>query len=69
MEYQCFSPEHGSDIQVLICLSMEKSEINVGAWISLAVQWVRLHTSTAGGTGSIPGQGTNTHMPHTWPNK
>ena len=26
--------------------------------ISLAVQWLRLHTSTAGGTGSIPGSGT-----------
>ena len=22
------------------------------------VQWLRLHTATAGGTGSIPGQGT-----------
>ena len=26
------------------------------------VQWVGLHTSTAGGTGSIPGQGTK--IPH-----
>ena len=25
---------------------------------SLAVQWLRLHTSTAGGAGSIPGGGT-----------
>ena len=25
---------------------------------SLAVQWLRLHTPNAGGTGSIPGQGT-----------
>ena len=25
---------------------------------SQAVQWLRLHTSTAGGTGSVPGQGT-----------
>ena len=25
---------------------------------SLAVQWLRLHASTAGGVGSIPGQGT-----------
>ena len=29
---------------------------------SLAVQWLRLCTSTAGGTGSIPGQGTK--IPH-----
>ena len=27
-------------------------------WISLAVQWLRLCTFPAGGTGSIPGQGT-----------
>ena len=26
--------------------------------ISLVVQWLGLHTSTAGDTGSIPGQGT-----------
>ena len=26
---------------------------------SLAIQWLRLHASTAGGTGSIPGCGTN----------
>ena len=29
---------------------------------SLAGQWLRLHTSTAGGTGLIPGQGTK--VPH-----
>ena len=29
---------------------------------SLVVQWLRLHASTAGGTGSIPGQGTK--IPH-----
>ena len=27
------------------------------------VQWLRLHTFTAGGSGSIPGQGTRSHMP------
>ena len=27
---------------------------------SLAVQWLRLHASTAGGTGSIPGWGSST---------
>ena len=30
---------------------------------SLEVQWLRLHTSNAGGPGSIPGQGTRSHMP------
>ena len=31
---------------------------NLTPGISLAVQWLGLHASTAGGTGSIPGQGT-----------
>ena len=31
-------------------------------WTSLAVQWLRLHASTAGGTGSIPVRGTK--IPH-----
>ena len=29
---------------------------------SLLVQWLRLHTPNAGGPGSIPGQGTRSHM-------
>ena len=29
---------------------------------SLAVQWLRLLVSNAGGAGSIPGQGTRSHM-------
>ncbi|TEA28579.1 hypothetical protein DBR06_SOUSAS2010227, partial [Sousa chinensis] len=29
---------------------------------SLVVQWVRLHTPSAGGPGSIPGWGTRSHM-------
>ena len=33
---------------------------NIG--ISLVVQWLRLHTSIAGGTGTNPGQGTK--IPH-----
>ena len=41
-----------------------------GAGTSLAVQWLRLHTSSAGGPGSIPGQGTRSHMLHpVQPNK
>ena len=38
----------------------EKKKINSGN--SLAVHWLRLHDSTAGGAGSIPGQGTK--IPH-----
>ena len=31
---------------------------------SLAVQWLGLHPSTAGGTGFSPGQGMKAHMSH-----
>ena len=30
---------------------------------SLVVQWLRLHAPYAGGPGSIPDQGTRSHMP------
>ena len=43
-------------LQVLIPESQEY----LGA--SLAVQWLRLHAPNAGGWGSIPGQGTRSHM-------
>ena len=39
-----------------------KKKKKIGQGTSLAVQWLRLCTSTAGGTGSIPGQGTK--IPH-----
>ncbi|TEA32202.1 hypothetical protein DBR06_SOUSAS6610137, partial [Sousa chinensis] len=29
---------------------------------SLVAQWIRLRTPSAGGLGSIPGQGTRSHM-------
>ena len=32
------------------------------AGTSLVVQWLRLHAPNAGGLGSIPGQGTRSHM-------
>ena len=38
----------------------------IKSWIvgtSLVVQWLRLHAPNAGGPGSIPGQGTRSHMP------
>ena len=31
---------------------------------SLVVQWLRLHSSTAGGMGSISGGELGSHMPH-----
>ena len=30
---------------------------------SIVVQWLRLYTPNGGGLGSIPGQGTRSHMP------
>ena len=35
--------------------------------ISLVVQWLRLHTSSAGGLGSVTDQGTRFHMPQLRP--
>ena len=37
-----------------------ESQEYLGAF--LAVQWLRLHAPNAGGWGSIPGQGTRSHM-------
>jgi len=42
--------------------SIEKNFNNEARGPSLVVQWLRLHMSTAGGTGSIPGWGTK--IPH-----
>ena len=36
--------------------------IKLELWISLVVQWLRLHPPKAGGLGSIPGQGTTPHI-------
>ena len=36
---------------------------NRGTGTSLVVQWLRFHTPNAGSLGSIPGQGTRSHMP------
>ena len=33
-----------------------------GLGTSLVAQWIRLHALNAGGLGSIPGQGTRSHM-------
>ena len=47
-----------------ICLlnnQLKKKQLTLGT--SLVVQWLRLHAPNAGGLGSIPGQGTGSHMP------
>ena len=37
--------------------------LEVKSGTSLVVQWLRLRASNAGGLGSIPGQGTRSHVP------
>ena len=46
---------------VSLCLPGLPSK-DPGRGTSLVVQWLRLHTLSAGGPGSIPGQGTRSHM-------
>ena len=43
-----------------LCLELTIKRRHLGT--SLVVQWLRLHTPNAGGLGSIPGQGTRSHM-------
>ena len=45
---------HNKNLHGLIMLKKRK---RLGT--SLAVQWLRLHASTAGGAGSMPGRGLN----------
>ena len=50
-----------------------KGNIKTQSWTSLAVQWLRLRASTAGGTGSTPGCGRSCMLCHKvkikWNNK
>ena len=61
-----------SDSGALACLSPQLSSVFAAQkraiGTSLAVQWLGLRTSTAGGTGSIPGRGTKTPQAtgHSW---
>ena len=48
--------------QTLYCLSHQGIYINRDLKDILVVQWLRLCTPNAGGPGSIPGQGTRSHM-------
>jgi len=43
----------------------KKTIQNTKAGTPLIVQWLRLRSLNAGGTGSNPGQGTRSHMPQT----
>ena len=45
-------------IVYIIRLTKPSLHIKGNIWTSLAVQWLRLCTSNAGGAGSNPGQGT-----------
>ena len=45
-----------------VILPIKKKKENPQSWTSLAVQWLRFHTSNAGDKGLIPGQAIN--VPH-----
>ena len=54
-------------------MTLKTEKINeIRSWFfditSLAVQWLRLHASTPGGTGSTPGQGTKI-LHAAWPKR
>ena len=40
----------------------KKLDLEKPIWDFPGVQWLRFHDSNAGGLGSIPGQGTRSHM-------
>ena len=42
--------------------SIKNNNNNNNTGTSLVVQWLRLHVPNSGGLGSIPGQGTRSHM-------
>ena len=49
-----------------LCIYLEKMKTLIKKdtrGTSLVVQWLRLHTPNTGGLGSIPGQGTRSHVP------
>ena len=41
----------------------QKNEYSENEWASLVVWWLRLGASNSGDLGSVPGQGTRSHMP------
>ena len=41
----------------------QKNEYSENEWASLVVWWLRLSASNSGDLGSVPGQGTRSHMP------
>ena len=54
---------HASGHGHLSCFHLFTIVNNASTGTSLVVQWLRLCTPNAGGPGSIPGQGTRSHMP------
>ena len=55
----CFVSQPRQGLGLQRCRSLIKG--TTGGF--LVVQWLRLHTPSVGGLGSIPGQGTTSHMP------
>ena len=54
--------QHPAKIKMHSCFEGNLSATKYSTGTSLAVQWLRVCTSTAGGTGSIPGRGIR--IPH-----
>ena len=48
---------------ILLQLAILPTSLKSHPGTSLVVQWLRLRAPNAGGPGSIPGQGTRSHMP------
>ena len=54
---------HPTCIHWLLCVISICHTKRLGPGTSVVVQWLRLHTPSAGDPGSIPGQGSKSHRP------
>ena len=46
----------------ILSVQLKKKQKRYGLGTYIVVQWLKLRASNAGGLGSIPGQGTRSHM-------
>ena len=46
----------------VVILILDQTDFKIKTGTSLVLHWLRLHTPNAGDLGSIPGQGTRSHM-------
>ena len=65
-----FRTRKSRELNCILCsLEVRKSRMQEGKQCrtSLVGQWLRLHSPNAGGPGSIPDQGTRSHLPQLRP--